>query len=359
MSFISSHSRQVCVACESQSQSHRSPSLLPQHPLAYRCSPHQSHPTTLRNTPPHPPTQPNPQRFYNGSIAHLFIFDEALTGDQVRALYQTGVTAGQQATSPPPSQEANITLAADPSPTTNTSSVVVLALAPVEEPAVSATVAPAGEAAPAAGLSVYVPAADCTSGCQLVNGAYMCATSAGLIRACQQAAAASSAPTAAAANASDASPYAAVSSRGELWAVGCGLWAVGCGLWAVGCGLWAVGCPLPTPHTLLTLHPPDAHPPPTLPPLQMAHPARAPAHPSGAAPATLVQASASVAWGTAASPPAKTSRPPPPPPPPQPPPRPQPPTQPPPRSAKRLGSGQLPPSAACRCAPPAPSQVGG
>ena len=248
MSFISSHSRQVCVACESQSQSHRSPSLLPQHPLAYRCSPHQSHPTTLRNTPPHPPTQPNPQRFYNGSIAHLFIFDEALTGDQVRALYQTGVTAGQQATSPPPARRPT-----SPSPPTP---------APPPTPAASwcwrwrrwrSQRSPPRwrrreRRHPPQGCPSTSPQPTAPRAASWSTG-HTCAppprdSSAPASRrplpAPRPPPPLPTPPTPA------PTPPSAPEASCGLWAVGCGLWAVGCGLWAVGCGLWAAPYRHPT-----------------------------------------------------------------------------------------------------------------
>lgn len=114
-------------------------------------------PHVLRRPSP-PPLPTRRQRFFNGHLAHLFVFNGSLSADQLAAIYQAGVSAGKQA------QAA----AAAASP------------APSQSPAANAST-PAASAA-ARGV---VPAADCTSACQQYSAStWVCTTATGLMRTC-------------------------------------------------------------------------------------------------------------------------------------------------------------------------------
>eukprot|EP00887_Chlorella_sp_A99_P005410 scaffold1.g5410.t1 len=122
-----------------------------------------------------------PSHFYNGSIAHLFIFNASLGPDQVAAIYNTGVQAGRAAGAGAGAGAANKAVAADK--VANASEV--LHVEPAAEPDVAVALRP-GPAAAGAGAA---PA--CATPCEDPSGSGTgwCTTADGMLTTCDPGAA--------------------------------------------------------------------------------------------------------------------------------------------------------------------------
>ncbi|KAL4426385.1 hypothetical protein ABPG77_004679 [Micractinium sp. CCAP 211/92] len=163
-----------------------------------------------------------PTRFFSGSLAHLFVWNRSVTPEEMRLIYESG----------PHPQPGNASLAVDPTP----GSAVVADDQTVEPPeqcttpcqddggglltcrtssgqvvvCPGSTLAPMAEAASGGGAAAALPAPDCTTGCQAVQGYPVCFTADSQPRACQPAPgpppAAASPPVQAAATPAAAAP---------------------------------------------------------------------------------------------------------------------------------------------------------